>query len=329
MLRGLSSRDANIKYDNLRKLVKYVSNNGDTLPMYFPEILKEISRLLLDSASNVREEAIELISHCVDNLTDIQFKSFFMHLTTFLICMMTHSNTDIKLNSLNLLDKLLHSHPKVMCHCGQILQSLLNMISSLKVTHGEAVKKGFGERRVLVDVMSTTMTSEEWRMKVLARIQLILQSSSTIENANEINTDDKEVHWDNKNPLFLPLYINSGAVPAKLDYSWYNEENAKLTDSNDFKQFVFDLVPLLSSALKGEVSLSSEKSSRFRIMSNSDIKHLNIITQVLFCIGECASQIFGKEGDMSKFCYRLAHYVVYMWLRIDGKAAHQQQNIKL
>ncbi|GFQ87595.1 testis-expressed protein 10, partial [Trichonephila clavata] len=297
VLKALNNRDVNIKYDNFRKLIKYVSNNEDTLSMYFPDILKELGRTLQDNDGKVREQSIELLGQCVNCLTEAQFQSFTTHISLFLKCMMTR-NVPMQLDSLKLLDKLLNSHPKVMCHSVHILTNLLNLIS----VRPEGLRKK-PKNRVLIEIINNKITTEALRLEVLARILLFLQAFTANENTNDV-MDDKEVHWEGKELLFLPLYRNSGTVPAKLDYSWINK-----SDSKEFEQFVFELVPVLSDVLSGVAALSSnvEKKS---YMSQSVCKLLNIVTEILYCVGEWMYEISSKDKNRdllkdSEFSYGL------------------------
>ncbi|GFU14662.1 testis-expressed protein 10 [Trichonephila clavipes] len=287
ILKVLNSKDVNIKYDNLRKLEKYVSNHEDTLFMYFPDILKELGCTLQDNDSKIRGESIELVGQCLKCLTDVQCQSFFTHLIIFLKCMMTRGSS-MKLDSLKLFDKLLDTHPKIMCHYVDILTNLLNLIS--KIPDG-SVKES--KKRVLVEELSSKITTEELRTEVLTRILTFLQTFIANENTNDM--DDKEVHWDGKELLFLPLYRNSGTVPAKLDYFWYNQNS----NSEMFKPFVLGLVHVLSAILKGVTVFSSNlEPKRKSFMSRSECKFLNIITQILYCIGEWIYEICSKDKSM-------------------------------
>ncbi|GFY71261.1 testis-expressed protein 10 [Trichonephila inaurata madagascariensis] len=288
ILKVLNSKEVNIKYDNLRKLEKYVSNHEDTLSMYFPDILKELGHTLQDNDSKVRGESIELIGQCLNCLTEIQFQSFSTHLTLFLKCMMTRS-ISVQLDSLKLLDKLLDSHPKVMCHSVYILTNLLNLISSKPQGSGKK-----SEKRNLIELLNSKTNTDKLRREVLARMLTFLQAFTANDNTNDI-MDDKEVHWDGKELLFLPLYRNSGTVPAKLDYSGYNQNS----NYEEFKLFVLDLVPVLSAILKGVTGLSRklepmEKSIKIQLKC----KLLNIITQILYCIGEWIHEISSKDKSM-------------------------------
>ncbi|GBM57900.1 Testis-expressed protein 10 [Araneus ventricosus] len=291
LLSFMKSTDVKIKFDNLRRLFKFVSENEDTLSMFFPDVLKELGRTLQESEPVIRSEAISVLGKCAEILTDTQLKSFVVPLTSYLNCMMTHITHPVKQDSLKFLDVLLKSHPSVICQSLEILFYLLDMISSKESSTGKRGSKNKGGRSIR-DHLSSKISAEEWRMDVLKRMLTFLKGIVPGKNSSEMVCDDqKEVYWDAKEALYLPLYLNGGIQPANFDYSLYSSENLEGSNSKNFKTFINDLICILSAILKG-FPLN-------RSFSEANINYFSIITQILCCIGEWAIENVDPDDDLN------------------------------
>ncbi|CAL1264579.1 unnamed protein product [Larinioides sclopetarius] len=281
------SSNVKTKFEALRRLLKFVSANEDSLYMFFLDVLKSMGKILLDSDPAIRSEAISVLGQCAELLTDTQLKSFVVPLTTHLNCMMTHPSFSVRRDSLKFLDVLLKSHPSVTCQSFEILFNLLNLISSKeKGSRNQGAKK-------ICDHYSSKISAEEWRMEVLKRVLNFFDRIVSEKNSSKIvSNDQREVHWDAKEALYLPLYLNGGVEPAKFDYSLFSSVNLEGSDSKNFKQFINELISVLSAILKGFPQNGS--------FSEADINYFSIITQILCFIGEWAIENLDLDYDLNR-----------------------------
>ncbi|KAF8789656.1 Testis-expressed protein 10 like protein [Argiope bruennichi] len=287
LLSYMKSRDAKIKFDNMRRLFKHISNNKETLPIFFADILKELGRTLQESDPKIRAEAILIIGLCAEILTDTQLRPFVTPLTTYLNCMMTHITFQVRQDSLKFLDVLLKTHKCVICQSCEILFSLLNLISC-------KANKDNEDRRKLLDFITPKISTDEWRMNVLKRMLPFLPGVLKNDPIAMDTDDTKKVHWNAKEPLNLPLYLNSGTKPANFDYSLYSLKEEDACDPEELKKFVSEILPILHAILKGFALHSS--------FSESNIKYLNIFTQIMCCLAEWTVNSDLKNTDISEQC---------------------------
>ncbi|XP_071033957.1 testis-expressed protein 10 [Parasteatoda tepidariorum] len=269
------------KTDALKRIVKYIEMHDSLLPTYFTEILNTIGKLFLDFNPKVREEALNIIKTSADLLTGVQMCSFKTILISHMNCMMTHINLSIKKDSINLLSFLLKSHPNLICHSTQLLNNLLNMISSEKFQRGDSVNK----KRKLDDNISTTMTSVEWRDQVLKIIAEFLEKLvGTYAKQEEPCEDEQKVYYDRKRPLFIQLYAGGGLTPAKMEAP-SDLLRSKSDVTKELNAFFSNVVSVVSDVVTEAIAGLKVSPDNDTLRPDS-VEHLNTVTQVLCNIAD-------------------------------------------
>lgn len=204
---------------------------------------------MVDRERRVRESVLSLLSLTFTHVSTTHITPFFSVVTSYLSCAMTHIVAEIRQSSLEFVDLLLEKYPEQTVTVGsQVLHNFLEQISVEKDSASGLTI------RTLAITPSSSLSTQSWRISVLQRMEKFLSAAVNYWKScdkKEIGSKIKEVHWDGKSPLYVPIYNTGPFKPMLLPNQFtlnstdpFALRNA-LRDPKVLTNFVRILIPLL------------------------------------------------------------------------------------
>lgn len=188
---------AGVKQGALFGLKDLLSQYPYIIDAHVSNILSELSAIFTDKDSNVRSAAICLLQFLAPKIRAEHISPFFPLMSAHLSSAMTHINEGIQEDSLKVLDILLAEYPALLMDRSSVL---LNNFVEL-ISH-QQLSKQLKNKEKMCWMLSVNpnrrVTSQQWRLNVLVRLQRFLQV--LVEGSSELETDSEGLRAQNDSP---------------------------------------------------------------------------------------------------------------------------------
>jgi len=175
VLTKLSHFSVSVRVDGLEGL-KELALGSSASSLIVPNLSSILTRLVpltQDLERKLRKLANTIISVVLSQASESSLKPLYSLLSAHLCCALTHIDSRIQLDALNTLDCLLTNAPGFIRACiDNILPNCLDQISTKRKSDNKSSGPSVAEN------ISETMSSLQWRVSVLSRIDRILEVAS-------------------------------------------------------------------------------------------------------------------------------------------------------
>ncbi|XP_056644801.1 testis-expressed protein 10 homolog [Diorhabda sublineata] len=229
----LNHYNENVRSSACEELVEMLKQYSEEIGN-LGEIILNVSNLMQDRERKVRSNAAKVISTILETTPREKLEPFFNYFSTNMRCAMTNINHNIQEDSLKFLDCFLINDCGLISKTSdKLLPDFFTLISRLRVENNLS-------RTVTVN-LGSKMTSVSWRIKVLSRLQAILE---LILNKNkDINEEVDNVTCFASNNYYIPIYKNS--FYKILSNRNSNSDKSTAMDKNTLDSHVVSLIPVL------------------------------------------------------------------------------------
>nr|CAB3266904.1 testis-expressed sequence 10 protein-like [Phallusia mammillata] len=131
------------------------------------KMFEKVLKILLDDESTVRKQSLVVLGLLFLTMTESQMRPHFSFVLSHIFCAISHINKHIQKDSLQMIDLCLDHFPALISYedCCRIIENFIEMIS---------IKQGESGKRSLTMNTSKKETDILWRVRVLARLQKLL-----------------------------------------------------------------------------------------------------------------------------------------------------------
>ncbi|XP_052032437.1 testis-expressed protein 10 [Apodemus sylvaticus] len=217
-----------VKQSALLGLKDLLSQYPFIIDAHLSNILSEVTAVFTDRDANVRLAAVQLLQFLAPKIRTEQISPFFPLVSAHLSSAMTHITEGIQEDSLKVLDILLEHYPALITGRSSILlKNFVELISHQQLSKG-LVNRDRPQSWILSVNPNRRVTSQQWRLKVLARLSKFLQAladgSSRLRESEGLQ-EQKETPHATSNSIFInwkdhandqqqiQVYENGGSQP--------------------------------------------------------------------------------------------------------------------
>ncbi|XP_061851470.1 testis-expressed protein 10 isoform X2 [Colius striatus] len=254
-----------VKHNALLGLKDLLSQYPFVIDAHLSNIISEVAAVFTDKDSGVRGAAVHLLQFLASKIRAEQIAPFFPLVSAHLSSAMTHISEGIQEDSLKVLDVLLEAYPALLTDRSSIL--LKNFVEL--ISH-QQLSKRLKSREKLSWMLSVNpnrrVTSQQWRLNVLARLKKFLQA--VVDGSSEIEDEGLQEQKDSPHSVRSPICISwkvhannqqhiqlfeNGGLRPKITSSFRLRSLASVMDSaekglssaENLKGFIEIIVPLL------------------------------------------------------------------------------------
>ncbi|XP_071949169.1 testis-expressed protein 10 homolog [Antedon mediterranea] len=246
LLCQLNHYNSKVRQDSLWGMKELLTKHPELISEHLALLVDNFCTLFTDKQASVRKATISLLALLFANTHENDMSPFMSILVVYLCSAMTHIDESVQLDSLSVLDLCLDSYPNLIVPHSQEL--LMNFVS--QITRQRSMKPDFENADLeLIVNPDRKMTSQSWRLKVLARLRKFLQSLLETRKVDVSAVDTSGVtaiRWDetNGNNLHFKPFLLEGFTLRSLT-SDTNSQTNQLSSVGDVVSFVNKVIPLL------------------------------------------------------------------------------------
>ncbi|XP_061445707.1 testis-expressed protein 10 isoform X2 [Rhineura floridana] len=267
LLSQMNHYSAGIKQSALFGLKDLLTQYPFIIDAHLSNILSELAAVFTDKDSTVRAAAICLLQFLAPKIRADHISPFFPLVSAHLSSAMTHISEGIQEDSLKVLDILLEQYPTLLVDRSSVL---LNNFVEL-ISH-QQLSKQLKNREKVCWMLSVNpnrrVTSQQWRLNVLARLrkflQVLVEGSSELETVCEglqvpnespqVQRDSLHVTWQEyaSGQQHIHLYENGGpqfrinsTFRLRSLVSMTGSVEKGLSSTENLKSFIQIIIPLL------------------------------------------------------------------------------------
>lgn len=258
-------------------------------------LIRGVLSLTLDDEKSTRHEAIKLI-HLI--ATQIPPERLAVHCETiipYLGCTMTHINSNIREDSIFLLETLANTCSQIIIeNHKKIIPNLMDLISQL---HADV------PRRMLTNTLNVKMTTIKWTTKILLSISKVFNLISAKEQSKikEKPIQNVELFENKCESNYLPIFVNSNFICME-PYTVYKDGNVYNLKSttNDIDDLTTHINQLLPIVFDSWVEVSLKESFNKNYLRNDEVELLKGIIAIFMSITNYIDVIEVKKKRESK-----------------------------
>lgn len=255
-----------VKQSALLGLKDLLSQYPFIIDAHLSNILSEVTAVFTDRDANVRLAAVQLLQFLAPKIRTEQISPFFPLVSAHLSSAMTHITEGIQEDSLKVLDILLEHYPALITGRSSILlKNFVELISHQQLSKG-LVNRDRSQSWILSVNPNRRVTSQQWRLKVLARLSKFLQAladgSSRLRESEGLQ-EQKETPHATSNSIFInwkdhandqqqiQVYENGGSQPNVSSQfrlrclGTLGTVDEDLSSPENLKGFIEIIIPLL------------------------------------------------------------------------------------
>ncbi|XP_025023067.1 testis-expressed protein 10 isoform X2 [Python bivittatus] len=265
LLSQMNHYSAGVKQSALFGLKDLLSQYPFIIDAHLSNILSELAAVFTDKDSSVRTAAVCLLQFLAPKIRAEHISPFFPLMSAHLSSAMTHISEEIQEDSLKVLDILLKEYPTLLRDRSSVL--LNNFVELISHQQLSTQLKSRDKISWMLSVNpNRRVTSQQWRLNVLVRLQKFLQilveGSSTLEIDSESQQEQTHsvqiqkslcVNWQEHaiGQQHIQLYengdlhprINSSFTLRSLSMTGSDEKG--LASMHNLKNFIQVIIPLL------------------------------------------------------------------------------------
>lgn len=218
---------------------QHISELHDNLSL----VLTSIADKMTDTDSDVRRSLLLLLQFILPQIDSDQVVPFLSLLVAHLSCAMTHIFGEIQLSSLKFLHILLEYFPVLMkCHCKQVLDNLLGLISNYS---GESQRTAKAKISVVADGKLASHMSKIKILNQILHLLKIVYERGTVKG-HDTNLKCSPVHFVQESETYIPMFVGGAQVPKLQRFSFqYNVDANNTSNSASIKELMQRTIPLL------------------------------------------------------------------------------------
>ncbi|XP_076360815.1 testis-expressed protein 10 isoform X2 [Tachypleus tridentatus] len=295
LLSRLQHYSPSTRHESLMGLKGLLTQNPELINNNLASLVERLSELTTDKDVVVRKAVLKVLNIIFDHTKSEQIIPFFPVLTSYLCCALTHIISDIRHDSLSLLDLLLEKYPDLVCsYSDRLIPNFIEQISTKKtVCLGSS--SNFTETRFLAVSPGDKITSQVWRVRVLTRVANFLKAAlASLQKRDLMNPHEGEleVHWDRFRPTEISVFQHSAYEPQlSVKFSLSNQHKMAvnyigcLKNVEFVQNFVTVMMPLLVETWI-EASPQSTTDSPGSVLSPEAAETLQCVLCVMEQLGE-------------------------------------------
>lgn len=172
LLTQLHHYGTTVRQGALGGLKELVEAHPELVPQHLSSLVDQVTPLLTDREALVRQGVVAVLRSLYPRVDAARLSPFVPTLSAHLASAMTHLSEGVQLDALQALDAILETFPQLLVRTASGLR-LLGLFVQLISRGGSQVKGDKAPRRLLVNP-SGHLTSQQWRLRVLARLARFL-----------------------------------------------------------------------------------------------------------------------------------------------------------
>ncbi|KAM4581153.1 testis-expressed protein 10 homolog [Odontesthes bonariensis] len=240
ILSQLHHYNANVKHGALVSLRELLSISPSLLEQHLSRLLSEVAAVLTDKDGNVRVAATRVLRFIAQSVPAERVAPFFPLLSAHLSCAMTHIESAIQEDAMNVLDVFLEHYPSLLAaRPAVLLTNFLEMISHRQTSGGAKKAQDLKGRMWALSVnLDRAVTSQQWRLSVLLRLGRFLQAVVEERPAEEgdVSVRAEGVFDSSGEGRVTPLYLNwEELVYSKVGVKVYENSGARPSPHSTFR----------------------------------------------------------------------------------------------
>ncbi|KAM6449316.1 testis-expressed protein 10 isoform 2-T4 [Liasis olivaceus] len=265
LLSQMNHYSAGVKQSALFGLKDLLSQYPFIIDAHLSNILSELAAVFTDKDSSVRTAAVCLLQFLAPKIRAEHISPFFPLMSAHLSSAMTHISEEIQEDSLKVLDILLKEYPTLLRDRSSVL--LNNFVELISHQQLSTQLKSRDKISWMLSVNpNRRVTSQQWRLNVLVRLQKFLQILVEGSSILEIDSEGQQerthsvqiqkslcVNWQEhaNGQQHIQLYengdlhprINSSFTLRSLSMTGSDEKG--LASMHNLKNFIQVIIPLL------------------------------------------------------------------------------------
>ncbi|XP_013783328.1 testis-expressed protein 10 homolog [Limulus polyphemus] len=313
LLSRLQHYSPSTRHESLMGLKDLLTQNSELIDSNLASLVEQLSELTTDKDVAVRKAVLKVLNIIFGHIKSEQIIPFFPILTSYLCCALTHIISDIRHDSLSLLDLLLEKFPDLVCsYSDRLMPNFMEQISTKK-TVSLGSTSNFTETRILAVSPGDKITSQVWRVKVLTRVANFLKAALTSFQKQDLmnpHEGELEVHWDRFRPTEISVFQHSAHEPQlAVKYSLSNQHKVAVNDIGCLKNaefvqnFITVLMPLLVETWI-EASPQATTDSPGSVLSPEAAETLQCVLCVMELLGELVSVLSTETEALNMDWFR-------------------------
>uniref|UniRef100_F6TRF7 Testis expressed 10 n=2 Tax=Ornithorhynchus anatinus TaxID=9258 RepID=F6TRF7_ORNAN len=267
LLSQMHHHNAGVKQSALVGLKDLLTQYPFVIDAHLSSILSEVTAVFTDKDSSVRAAAVRLLQFLAPKVRTDQITPFFPLVSAHLSSAMTHITEGIQEDSLKVLDILLEEYPALLTGRSSILlKNFVELISHQQLSKG--LKNGDKSPSWILSVNpNRRLTSQQWRLNVLARLSKFLQaladgSGRSREGAGLQEQKESlpparnsiQITWKDhaRSQQAIQVYENGGSQPnvvsqfrLRSPVGGGGSADESLSSPENLKGFILIIIPLL------------------------------------------------------------------------------------
>lgn len=337
LLAQLNHYNTTVRHDALLGLQDLFRTHSDVMHDQLSVWITKVLGKITDTDSAIRHALHTCLVFAFNNLKDHEVSPFLKIIIAHVCCGMTHINTGIQIDSLNILDLILDHFPvEFVPYSNKVLSNFMDLISkqSSKETKATQTLKGskvkgissIVNRELSIDVQGK-MSSLKARSKILEKLHKILrvlwtnQFHEKVENTN-FDTFQKNITISEEKATYVCLYKYAMTPPPTCETdleSWLDfdvvNESAMGYNLTEFRNFIQNVFPILLNCWveyePGQLSsgLADSNSLRSSLPGMKAVIDIIDILMQLLCQNTNEADVFLIHQDFFKdFSSHFLHY---------------------
>ncbi|XP_053570449.1 testis-expressed protein 10 [Bombina bombina] len=268
LLSQMHHYNAGVKQSALVGLQELLSTHPSVIDTHISSIMSEVAAVFTDKDPTVRLAAVRLLQSLAPMIPHDKIAPFFPLVSAHLSSAMTHIIEGIQEDSLNILDVLLEEYPDLLTdRSSMLLNNFLELIS-----HQKNSKEGKSGDKPSAWTLSINpnrkVTSQKWRLNVLARLKkflqaLVKQAANKLPDGEEVSENTEsgmscrrpvDITWTEHASGQQPVQLyDTAGIQQNMHSSFRlralvgvtSSSDEGLSSANNLKVFIKAIVPLL------------------------------------------------------------------------------------
>jgi len=297
LLSKLGHFSQSVRFDSLEGLRELIvgPQGGSLVVEHLALLVGRLAPLTSDREGRVRRAAFAILQAVLSQVEEDKLEPLFPILTAHVSCCLTHIDPAIQQDGLSLIDSLVSAAPTfIASNYIKILPDCLEQISARRSGVGTGCSGASKPSSTVAAVgvsaqLSERMTSLQWRVQVLTRVDNILAAILAANSAR----------WQNKNPfdhhtipnfrdvdyhddLHCTLYVTGGNNRQPLHMSLSSLASRSTVDVDPMLSIVDRILPLiLESWVEATSTDGKQQNQRKAFVSNDVMTLLALVARIL------------------------------------------------
>jgi len=338
LLSKLGHFSQSVRFDSLEGLRELIvgPQGGSLVVEHLALLVSRLAPLTSDREGRVRRAAFAILQAVLSQVEEDKLEPLFPILTAHVSCCLTHIDPAIQQDGLSLIDSLVSAAPTfIASNYIKILPDCLEQISARRSGVGTGCSGASKPSSTVATVgvsaqLSERMTSLQWRVQVLARVDNILgailaANSARWQNKNPVDHNTTTPYFrsvDYHDGLHCTLYATDGnnGQSQPLHMSLSSLASRSTVDVDPMLSIVDRILPLiLESWVEATSTDGKQQNQRKAFVSNDVMTLLALVARILDKIVDYGQLRDDKENKFALVSHLADRYFTDLDARLFSR----------